>query len=223
MEHLLKNHQFIDTTLDDHKIYIFRVEYRDMSSMTKKDFVSFMHNLLTDVFNEYEKCQIEEFNLGAQDRYNIVESHYLNDYYNKKKIASYKRESSKQKFIDKLKQKAKDHTNTFKPSTNIFFDLMPMLHYNDLPTFYGISKDFTDELLERIYDKLSDIIKQSSGVVFKYDCCINNRLKKYPKYLTRPEIEFILPDKMMNEFREKMIERQRGIQSFYDGLKYKGD
>jgi len=217
-----KNHEFLPQTYDHDKIYILRAEYRDMSNISKEEFVSFMRKLLDEVFEEYAQSRIKEHELRKPSIYENIESRYLNDYRNKRKIASYKRESSKEKFIASLKEMAMKEVNNIRVMTDISFDLMPVLYYSGLPCFSGVDKNFTDEQIAYVYDKMEDIIKQSEGVVFKFHCDISTMIK-YPRASFRPWIEFALPDDMMKKFEDKQIERQSGIQRFYDDLGYKGD
>lgn len=219
----LKSHTRIKSRYQgQYETYVFRAHYCDMSNMSRNEFIWLMIQLLNEVFAEYSNCAIEENKLHYEDRYQSWLNSLMNSTTNKKRLDSYKRESSKQKFIEELKQQAREKANSYKPRTETFFDFMPVLYPVSQPSYMAVTRTTLSHELGKIYDELQEYIHMSKGLLFMYDFR-NEHVKKYPQPAFRPWIELILPDDVMNELKEKERASHEEQQRFYDSLQYKGD
>lgn len=212
----MNKHDIFITGGYSNELTLLRVN-KDLSSMSKQEFVTFLREAIESAQCEYDEI-IEVYNV---DYIAKCKSGYRDSLYRMydNKLKSYKRESSKKKLIAQIEEEAAKY-EVHPRNSRIFFDTMPMCHDNSINNSEILTVDSKDRDLEYVYDAYEHIINHSSGVVFKYDITGTDEITTYS---FRPWMEFIIPEDEMNELKKKKREIDARIQKFYDSLRYKGD
>lgn len=191
---------------------------KDMRNMTEEEFIQFMKEAFAEAQAEYSEIMAEaNTRLEKKIRENnekAVWKKYA------EKLASYKRESARQKKIAEI-QKEIDNFKFRPNSDDIFFDVMSVLNLGGCMHSYAcLTKSTTDDHLRMMYSDYEEFIKMSNGVVFKYHLIGTDPISHYG---FRPWVEFIIPENVMEDLKKKKEDSDRRVAEFYDSLKYKGD
>ena len=192
---------------------------RDMTNMTEDEFVEFMRDSLCKVQDKYSEIMTQYVKERKECLFDYYRKNYIKA--NQGKINAYKRESSKQKFIEKLVEDARKRADDFSVNNEIFFDVMRVCFGNCIPNFTVVSADSSDSNLRSLYNYFKDKIALSKGLVFEYE--INKGSNGITQYLFRPDLIFKLPDEIMKNLVADWKVQQGAIARFYDSLNYKGD
>lgn len=228
----MKSHQLIKKPNGVNE-YIFRVVEKDLEGISESQFVQLMSDLLSDVADEYTTAIRQKLDAERPKYIQKYCEAELDVYY--QKLKKYKRQSAINQVLDEIDKKTpeikaraeekadKYLEREFNAKRRIYWDVMPMCFDNATPSYTIVSAETTDSDLRKNYEYFKELIDMASGIVFKYETYKDSADHEIPEYASRPWIEFIIPEDVMNTLKDEKYKKDMGVYKFYNSLKYKGD
>lgn len=192
--------------------------YGDFSTMTEDEFVEGFKQFAAAIFKTYEDYVTPEL----VERVERNKEHRLNEWI---KFANqkYKRESSKQKFIEKKRQEVENETYFNRIDNYFFFDVDPTQDTrNGIPQWATINKDRANDenWLRHLYQCLIEEpwFRKSTILSLFYESS-----KDTKKFSFRPQVKFIMDEDSMIECDRQVRKLREDIARFYSDCRYCGD
>lgn len=192
--------------------------YGDFSTMTEDDFVEGFKQFAAAIFITYENFVTPEL----IERVEKGKERQMNNWI-KFADQKYKRESSKQKFLERKRQEIENDTYFNRIDTYFFFDVDPTQDTrNGIPQWSTITKErINDEnWLRHLYQCLIEEpwFRKSTILSLFYEA--SNDTKKFS---FRPQVKFIMDEDSMIERDRQARKLSEDIARFYSDCKYCGD
>lgn len=192
--------------------------YGDFLTMTEDEFVEGFKQFAAAIFKTYEDYVTPEL----VERVERNKEHRLNEWI---KFANqkYKRESSKQKFIEKKRQEVENETYFNRIDNYFFFDVDPSQDTrNGIPQWSTINKDRANDenWLRHLYQCLVEYpwFRKSTILSLFYESS-----KDTKKFSFRPQVKFIMDEDSMIECDRQVRKLREDIARFYSECRYCGD
>ena len=192
--------------------------YGDFSTMTENEFVEGFKQFAAAIFITYENFVTPEL----VERVERGKERRMNEWI-KFADQKYKRESSKQKFLEKKRQEVENDTYFNRIDNDFFFDVDPSQDtQNGIPQWATINKDRANDenWLRHLYQCLIEEpwFRKSTILSLFYESS-----KDTKKFSFRPQVKFLMDEDSMIERDRQAKQLADDIARFYSDCKYCGD
>lgn len=192
--------------------------YGDFSTMTEDEFVEGFKQFATAIFKTYEDFVTPEL----IKRVERSKEYRMNEWI-KFADKKYKRESSKQKFLEQKRQEVENDTYLNRIDNSFFFDVDPSQDTrNGIPQWSVITKERANDenWLRHLYQCLIDDpwFRKSTILSLFYDSS-----KDTKEFSFRPQVKFIMDEDSMIECERRVKKLRDDIARFYSECRYCGD
>lgn len=192
--------------------------YGDFSMMTEDEFVEGFKQFAAVIFKTYEDFVTPEL----IERVERGKEHRMNEWI-KFADQKYKRESSKQKFLEKKRQEVENDNYFNRIDNYFFFDVDPSQDTrNGIPQWSVINKERANDenWLRHLYQCLIEEpwFRKSTILSLFYESS-----KDTKKFSFRPQVKFIMDEDSMIECDRQVRKLSEDIARFYSECRYCGD
>lgn len=193
----------------------------DFANMSKDDFVIKMKEFAKFIFQTYKNTVKDEFEAQCER----IRERELNDAI-KWAEGHYKRESSKQKYIESKRKEIYE-----KPVPSYWISGSNRLHFFDIDAKQGTDNAMSghsvvseDEVETHRYDKLYDELveygyfKHATKLQLIYESHANSLM-----FCFRPKVRFILDEETQHEINDRKERLAKAMEKYYGCGRYCGD
>lgn len=192
--------------------------YGDFSTMTEDEFVEGFKQFAAAIFLTYENFVTPEL----KEHVEKCKERQMNEWINFAD-QKYKRESSKQKFLEQKRQEIENNIFFNRIDNYFFFDVDPTQDTkNGIPQWATINKDRANDenWLRHLYQCLIEEpwFRKSTILSLFYESS-----KDTKKFSFRPQVKFIMDEDSMIECDKQVRKLKEDIARFYSECRYCGD